>query len=120
MASLPASRGPVSERLLAELREAPHQLEPAAVPAPGNPLGDEDLQLALYVHYELHYRGFDEVDDGWEWEPSLLAHRAVLERLFEDALFDAVGFPAEAPAPEEMDLALRAIDDEDDGPSLSK
>ena len=120
MASLPASRGPVSERLLAELTQPPHELEGVAVPASANPLGDDDLQLALYVLYELHYRGFDEVDDAWEWEPSLLAHRSVLERLFEDGLFDAVGFPAGAPAPEEMDLALRAIADDDDGPSLSK
>ncbi len=120
MASLPAPRGPVGERLLAALTHPPHELEPSAVPAPANALGDEDLQLALYVLYELHYRGFAEVDDKWEWEPSLLAHRAVLEQLFEDALLDAVGFPGESPRPDEMDLALRAIADEEDGPSLSK
>ena len=119
MASLPASRGPISERLLTELRRPPHVLDPFAVPAPLNPLGDEDLQLSLYVLYELHYRGFAEVDEGWEWEASLLAHRSALERLFEDALLDAVGLPGEAPAAEEMDLALRAIADDEEGPSLS-
>ena len=36
-------------------------------------LTDEDLQLSLAVCYELHYRGFDEVADGWEWDPALLA-----------------------------------------------
>ncbi|GAA2625856.1 hypothetical protein GCM10010425_23090 [Streptomyces spororaveus] len=29
----------------------------------------EDLQLALYMLYELHYRGFDGVDDARKWDP---------------------------------------------------
>jgi hypothetical protein len=41
------------------------------------PIGESDplsidLQLALYVCYELHYRGFAGVDPGWEWDASLL------------------------------------------------
>jgi hypothetical protein len=32
--------------------------------------------------YELHYRGFASVDPGWEWNPTLLALRAELERVF--------------------------------------
>ena len=48
-------------------------------------LRDEDLQLALYCSYELHYRGLPDVDDAWEWEPSLLALRRSLEERFEDA-----------------------------------
>ena len=31
-----------------------------------------DLQLALYMCYELHYRGFAGVDPSWEWNPGLL------------------------------------------------
>ena len=31
-----------------------------------------DLQLALYMCYELHYRGFAGVDPTWEWNPGLL------------------------------------------------
>ena len=27
----------------------------------------------LYVMYELFYRGFEGVDDDWEWDPELLA-----------------------------------------------
>jgi hypothetical protein len=34
------------------------------------------------VCYELHYRGFDEVDEGWEWEPGLLRLRRALEDVF--------------------------------------
>jgi hypothetical protein len=40
---------------------------------------DEDFQLALWVAYELHYRGFDGVDDDWEWDPGLLTVRRALE-----------------------------------------
>ncbi len=68
MSSLPQPRGPVSEALFAGLRRPPHALE-----LPAGEIDAEDLQLALYCCYELHYRGFEDVDDAWEWEPSLLA-----------------------------------------------
>jgi hypothetical protein len=55
-----------------------------------DPLRDDDLQLALFVCYELHYRGWDGVDDRWEWNPGLLAARAAMEALFERALRAAV------------------------------
>jgi hypothetical protein len=85
-----------------------------------DPLSDEDLQLALYLCYELHYRGVPGADDAWEWEPSLLGLRRRLERQFEDALCEAVPhLPAEV-APEEMDLALRGIAEADEGRSLSR
>jgi hypothetical protein len=54
-----------------------------------DPFG-EDLQLALYVCYELHYRGFAGVDADCEWDPELLALRRVLERSFLAALRAAV------------------------------
>ena len=41
-----------------------------------------DVQLTLYVCYELHYRGFAAVDPGWEWNPGLLHLRARLEDAF--------------------------------------
>lgn len=41
-----------------------------------------DLQLALCMCYELHYRGFAGVDPTWEWNPELLHLRAELERAF--------------------------------------
>ncbi|MFI6002965.1 iron-containing redox enzyme family protein [Streptomyces sp. NPDC051366] len=46
----------------------------------------EDLQLALYLLYELHYRGFDGVDDAREWDPDLLRLRQAMEARFLDAL----------------------------------
>jgi len=50
-----------------------------------------DLQLALYVCYELHYRGFDGVHARWEWDPALLHLRGRIEDIFLDALRAAVG-----------------------------
>jgi hypothetical protein len=115
MPTLPLPRGPVSEALVAALRDPPHRLDLRA----GDP-DHEDLHLALYCCYELHYRGFDGVDDDWEWEPSLLALRAELERRFEAELLEVVGAPGEPPAPEEIDAVLRELVIADDTPALSK
>ncbi len=121
MSGLPHPRGETSERLFDHLRESPHPVKLPTVAA-YDPLGDEDLQVALYACYELHYRGFDEVDPGWEWEPSLIAARAELEREFDTGLREALAESAEPPParPEEMDLALRAVADADEAPSLSQ
>ncbi|WP_380164987.1 iron-containing redox enzyme family protein [Jannaschia sp. R86511] len=48
----------------------------------GDVVGSEDVQLALYLMYELHY-GLAGADPRWEWAPELLAARAVLEAAFE-------------------------------------
>ena len=109
----------MSEMLLEELRQGAHPLPPVAIAEPVDPLGDEDLQLALYVSYELHYRGFDGVDDRWEWEPSALALRGTLERMMEAALRKLVGELPERIDPAETDRALRAVADADSGPSAS-
>lgn len=116
---LPPPRGAVSELLLDVLAQPPGSLPDVQIPAASEPLADEDLQLSLYLCYELHYRGLAGVDDRWEWDPSLLALRGALEREFELGLIEAVPVPDEPVAADEMDLALRAIADEDDGPVLS-
>jgi hypothetical protein len=105
--------------LLAALARAPHVLPSIAPPASGDVLVDEDLQLALYLCYELHYRGMPSVDERWEWDPSLMRVRGALERSFERALTDAVPFLNEDIPAQEIDLALRAIAEDDEGPSLS-
>jgi hypothetical protein len=53
--------------------------------AGADPYGD-DLQLALYLCYELHYRGFAGVSPSLEWDPELLRTRAALEQRFLAAL----------------------------------
>jgi hypothetical protein len=116
---LPAPRGNVSELLLSELTGDVRRLEPPALAGCADPLRDEDLQLSLYLCYELHYRGLPGVDERWEWEPSLLAARRDLEVEFERGLREAVAAPDVAPPPESMDVALRAVAESDEGPSLS-
>jgi hypothetical protein len=109
--ALPDPRGAVTELLLDALPGAP-----ARLPVP-EPTSEEDLQLALYLCYELHYRGLPGVDDRWEWAPSLLALRGALEQRFEADLRRAV--PAPRPqAP--VDFELRAIEAADERPSLSR
>jgi hypothetical protein len=121
MPSVPTPRGELSEAVLAAFAGPAGILAAPPVDVPGDALADEDLQLALYAMYELHYRGFDGVDEAWEWEPSLLALRRELEAAFTRSLFDLAGEPArEDVAAEEMDVALRAIAESDDGPSLSR
>ncbi|UJA18809.1 iron-containing redox enzyme family protein [Thermoleophilia bacterium SCSIO 60948] len=116
---LPAPRGPLSALVTGALREAPFDIGEPTVPHVGDPLADEDLQLTLYVAYELHYRGFDAVDARWEWEPSLLRLRRELEEVFWAAVLDEIGERPRAGSPSESDVALRAILESDDAPSIS-
>lgn len=80
---LPAPRGPLSGAVIDALRTGADHPAPAVGDA--DPFGD-DLQLALYILYELHYQGFEGVDDEHEWSPGLLALRRSLEELFLAAL----------------------------------
>jgi Iron-containing redox enzyme len=84
--ALPVARGPLSATVVAALGQSPasEQLSLADVDQ-ADPYG-EDLALALYTCYELHYRGFDGVDPLWEWNPELLRLRAAMERAFLTAL----------------------------------
>ena len=90
MAPLPAPRGPVSEALLASLSDSFSERLPAW---PDTGLGDrsehptaDDQSLALWVLHELGYRGFEGVDERWEWHPDLLALRWRLEGGLEQTL----------------------------------
>ena len=88
MNSLPQPRGEVTERLFEALRKPPHTVD-----SPVAPVADEDLHLALYCCYELHYRGFEGVDDPWKREPSLLALRAQRSSVEFEAIARLVGWP---------------------------
>ncbi|MFC9602639.1 iron-containing redox enzyme family protein [Streptomyces niveus] len=86
--ALPTGRGDLSYGVVRALRGRPGSRTPlpsTAAADAADPYGD-DLHLALYLCYELHYRGFCGVDPAWEWDPALLALRADLERRFLDAL----------------------------------
>jgi hypothetical protein len=120
MSRLPDPRGPRSSLLLEHLADELHTLPEMPPTEVADPLADGDLHLALYLCYELHYRGLPGVDERWEWEPSLLALRREWEAVFEAGLLATIGPPvADDVAWPEMDLALRAVVDADEGPSLS-
>ena len=116
--ALPPGRGPLSRFLVEHLRQPVHRLPVAPAPVDDAVFGD-DTQLFLYLCYELHYRGLADVDDGWEWEPSLLALRQSVESRFEDGLVALVGPPPAACADNVAD-ALHALIAEASGPSLSR
>jgi hypothetical protein len=117
---LPSPRGPLSEQLFEALEGPPQaRLEPPGSIDSPDPIGDEDLQLALYVAYELHYTSVRGVDEGWEWSPALLAFRGALEQPFEEAMAELVP-PAEAAELESVGEALQRIVAEDPGPPLSR
>src|SRR3954467_6097311 len=115
MSKLPSPRGELTGFLLDHLQQGLHSL-----PVGPRPDDVDDLQLALYLCYELHYRGLPGVDAEWEWEPTLLALRRELEAVFLGALRETVSSEPDDVPPGAMDLALRAIADGDDAPSLSK
>ena len=116
---LPAPRGPLSAHLVDHLARRPGPLAlPPPLPEDADVLADDDLQLALYCCYELHYRSFDGVDERWEWEPSLLALRRSLEGAMEDALCAGIG-PVRV-GDGDVERALADVIDQADGPSLSR
>lgn len=110
-AALPAPRGPLSESVIGALATTPDSgsaaLAGTAVTG-ADPYGD-DLHLALYVCYELHYRSFTGVDDAWEWNPDLLRLRGRMEAIFLDHLRAHV--PTGGSVDDEMDaLATEHVD----------
>jgi len=114
--SLPHPRGDLSRHVIRRLRDddatPPRSLDATRA----HPYGD-DLQLALYVLYELHYRGFEGVDDDREWEPDLLRVRRALEDRFLSAM------RADVPGGTDVDQALAELLVEpagDDGRSVSR
>ena len=119
---LPEPRGPLTSALCTDLTSgtlaaATVELAERTAAAATDPLLDEDLQLALAICYELHYRGFDGVAETWEWDPELLRLRAHLERAHTAALRALVGEPEVTDEP--VDRQLTALIAADDGPSLS-
>ncbi|SDU89511.1 Iron-containing redox enzyme [Microlunatus sagamiharensis] len=122
-APLPQPRGPLTAALLAALVRDPHRsLDLRHLLWSGEPataLADEDLQLALWLAYELHYRGLAGVDEGWEWHPELLWARARWEDQLLAGLELAVPHPTDLGV-DDVVRELVALADADGGPSLAK
>ena len=110
---LPAPVGALSSAVVAALRADPH---PGGRELP-RASDRRDAAFSLWVLQELHYRGFDDVDDRHEWQPELVAARVRLEDALEQRLRDA------CPAPADCDDVVAGIEDlisADDGPSLAR
>ncbi|CAN5511053.1 iron-containing redox enzyme family protein [soil metagenome] len=116
---LPVAAGPLSATVIEVLGHRPPRRHLSRIDAPvidSDPWG-LDLHLALYICYELHYRGFHGVDPAWEWNPALLHLRSHLESAFLEAVINEVGPLGEHPsAADEMDAISREPAD-GDGPS---
>jgi hypothetical protein len=108
--TLPTARGPLSATILAALNgDGPADVERVRTLAAGcrEPLGDDDLHLALYLLYELSYRGLPGVDAALEWDPAIVACRVAIEGAFESALREVV--PIVAVEPSDVPAELRAL-----------
>ncbi|MGH2641991.1 MAG: iron-containing redox enzyme family protein [Actinomycetota bacterium] len=103
--ALPSARGPLSARMLDLLTDRSAGQRPARVP--DDPLGDDDLHLALGLAYELSYRGLPGVGEDLEWDPAVLGARRDLEEAFEAGLRAAIG--REPVDPHDVPDRLRAI-----------
>lgn len=117
---LPTPRGPTSAAIIAALHHRqPSLLTESLDGRSRDPVADDDLQLGLWVCYELHYQGFDDTDPAWEWQTGLIALRRQLETHLLAALRRDVGIPRPRGS-ESVAARLRDMVDSDDGPSLSR
>src|ERR1700754_5138072 len=112
--ALPAAHGPLSMAVRRVLTGPPAATQLSRVSASArdsDPYG-LDLQLALYMCYELHYRGFAGVDPTWEWNPGLLHLRGQLERTFLAGVRRDVGRiePGRTADAEMSDLSIESAD----------
>ncbi len=121
MQPLPQPRGPRSEALIKALREGSDLPRLPEFAEPAEPLSDDDLHLALYLCYELHYRGIADAPADLEWDPAVIAFRGHLERTFERALRAVAGTarPPAATSPDVTDQLLQ-LAQQDIRPSLSR
>ncbi|MGV0851311.1 iron-containing redox enzyme family protein [Mycolicibacterium phlei] len=117
--ALPKPAGPLSAAIIDVLHRGRPALAMRPIDAPlleTDPYG-LDLQLALYVCYELHYRGFAGVNPRWEWNPALLQLRGRMEEAFLDAVRCDVG-PIRRGETAEAEMEKLSIEPADgEGPS---
>lgn len=118
---MPPPRGELSEWLGQRLtgHTAPVRGLPRPTADASSAYADDDLQLALWCCYELHYRGFDDVQAEAEWDLEVLRFRSGLEHRWIECLQLLC-------SSREVDLSLpaaqllRQVIDADDAPALSR
>jgi hypothetical protein len=112
---LPRPRGALSAWLVALLR-GPVPEAAASAPVSG---GLEDDALTLWVLQELHYRGFDDVDDAWEWHTATVGLRTRLESELEGRMRERYA-AADLPVSDDLVADLQAMVATHEGPSLAR
>ena len=129
---LPQQRGPLSAALLDVLLTSPSEgsdrldelpaVAATALAAAPDLVSDADLQLALFCLNALHLGGLDGVDEGWEWDATLVAVRSMVEKPFEAVLRDRIPVP-ERPSSLTADSVANSLfemADQDKSPGLSR
>jgi len=110
----PKGRGSLSEIVFESMRRPSTSWSAVLRTLPDD---DDDVQITLWALYELHYRGFEDVDDALEWQPQLIELRRSLEAGFEQELRDRA--PAHGPDGDFADAFFTVVADHD-GPSLAR
>lgn len=122
-------RGPLSALLRDVLQGVPDHTDLSALAASARSavsttedmLTDDDIQLALFLLYGLHYGSIAGVDDGWEWQPQLIEARRILEGAFEARLREVVPVvDLPEPAQDAVARALFELTAPTSGPGLSR
>ena len=109
-------RGPLSEFVISAFKREPGSLVTTPTVDRCDELRDDDLHLALYLCYELHYSSI--AHPRWEWNPGLLGFRAELERRFLRRLRDEIG-DLRTGSPAVVGGELEQLIAQSSGPSLS-
>lgn len=110
----PKGRGSLSEIVFESMRSATPAWDTALRTLADD---DDDLQITLWALYELHYRGFEDVDDSLEWQPELIELRRSLELSFEQELRERA--PSAWPAGDDVAADLFSFVADHDGPSIA-
>lgn len=117
---LPEPRGPVSASVVTALT-SDSTVPDIDVPASADVLADDDLQLALWVAYALHYADFEDAPDFPEWEPGLVGLTVRIEEQLESTLRQVTAdrIASAREAADDVAEQIFAMAKESDGPSLS-
>jgi hypothetical protein len=118
--ALPPARGPWTGHLYELL--GLHALDAGyaeALARADSVLDDHDLQMALYLCYELHYAGLANVPDAMEWSPVVLTYRASMEEAFEAGV-RALCDDGDGAGSDSVGEQLRQLVAQDRAPSLSR
>ncbi|KAA1374780.1 iron-containing redox enzyme family protein [Aeromicrobium fastidiosum] len=110
----PKGRGSLSEVVFETMRSASPSWAPVLRTLADD---DEDLHITLWALHELHYRGFEDVDDDREWQPELIELRRSLEQSFEQTLRERA--PERSPDGDDFAETFFSFVADHDGPSLA-